>query len=43
MFTPHRVAGGPGNNIKLDKVRITSGTFVVSGERFKIEDKYTDP
>ena len=43
MFTPHRVAGGPGRDIELDKVRITIGTFVASGERFKIEDQYTEP
>ena len=43
MFTPHRVAGGPGQTIKLEKVRITIGTFVASGERFKTEDGYTEP
>ena len=43
MFTPHRVAGRPGQNDKLQKVRITIGTFVASGEQFKIEDQYSEP
>ena len=43
MFTPHRVSGGPGRDIKLDKARVTIGTFVASGEQFKIEDQYTEP
>ena len=43
MFTPHRVAGGPGRDIKLTKIRVTIGTFVASGEKFKIIDNYTEP
>ena len=43
MLTPRRVSGGPGRDIKLEKARITIGTFVASGERFKIEDQYTEP
>ena len=43
MFTPHRVAGGPGRDIKLTKTRVTIGTFVASGEQFKIIDHYTEP
>ena len=43
MFTPHRVAGGPGRDIKLKKTRVTIGTFVASGEHFKIVDQYTEP
>ena len=43
MFTPHRLAGGPGQDVKLENVRITIGTFVASGEQFKIEDQYTEP
>ena len=43
MLTPHRVAGGAGPSVKLEKVRITIGTFVASGEQFKIEDQYTEP
>ena len=43
MFTPHRIAGGPGRDIKLEKIRVTVGTFVVSGEQFKIVDQYTEP
>ena len=40
LFTPHRVAGGPGKDIKLEKSRVTVGTFVGSGEKFRIEDRY---
>jgi len=43
MFTPHRVAGGPGRDIKLMKTRTTTGKFVTSGEEFKIIDHYTEP
>ena len=43
MFTPHCVAGGPGRDQKLNKSRTTSGTFVASGEQFKIVDSYTEP
>ena len=43
MFTLHRVAGGPGRDIKLTKTRVTIGTFVASGEQFKIIDHYTEP
>ena len=43
MFTPHRVSGGPGRGIKLEKARITIGTFVESGEQIKIQDQYTEP
>jgi hypothetical protein len=37
------VAGGPGRDIKLTKTRVTIGTFVASGEEFKIIDHYTEP
>jgi hypothetical protein len=43
MFMPHRVAGGPGRDIKLTKTRVTIGKFVASGEEFKIIDHYTEP
>ena len=43
MFTPHRVAGGPARDKKLNKSRVTTGNFVVSGEKFRIEDQHTDP
>ena len=43
MFTPHRVAGGPGRDIKLAKTRTTIGKFVASGEQFEIIDHYTEP
>ena len=40
MFTPHRVAGGPGANVLLEGTRVTSGTYVASGKTFKIVDSY---
>ena len=43
LFTPRRVASGPGQDIKLEKSRITTGTFVTSGEQFKIEDQCREP
>ena len=43
LFTPHRVAGGPGKDQKLNKARTTTGRFVASGEEFKIVDCYTEP
>ena len=43
MFRPHRAAGGSARNKKLSKSRITTGTFVASGEKFRIEDQYTEP
>ena len=43
MFTPHRVADGPGRDIKLKKTRVIIGTTVGSGEQFKIVDQYTEP
>ena len=33
------VGGGPGKDIKLKKSRITIGTFVGSGEHFRIEGR----
>ena len=43
LFTPHRVAGGLGQDIKLGKSRITIGTFVACSEQFKIEGQCTEP
>ena len=40
MFTPHRVAGGPGKEVLLNKIRITNGTYVGTGESFQIIDDY---
>ena len=40
MFTPHRVAGGPGPDITLEGTRVTVGTYVASGRAFKIVDSY---
>ena len=41
MFTPHRVAGGPGGEVLLNKIRITNGTYVGTGEGFQIIDDYS--
>ena len=41
MFTPHRVAGGPGKEVALNRIRVTKGTFISSGEKFEIIDDYT--
>ena len=43
LFTPHRVAGGPGREVHLLKTRVTTGKFLNTGEEFRIEDRYTDP
>ena len=43
LFTPHRVAGGPGRGVQLHKSRVTTGMFPNTGEEFKIEDRYTEP
>ena len=43
LFTPHRVAGGPGRGVHLLKTRVTTGKFLNTGEEFRIEDRYTDP
>ena len=41
LFTPHRVSGGPTAEDKIEKGRITRGTFVRSGRTFVIEDDYS--
>ena len=43
LFTPHRVAGGPGREVHLLKTRVTTGKFLNTGEEFRSEDRYTDP
>ena len=42
MFTPHRVAGGPGHDTKLRKERTTRGTYLGTGKTFVIVDSYDD-
>ena len=42
LFTPHRVAGGPGREVALSTRRTTSGAFVGTGEKFVIIDDYDD-
>ena len=43
MFTPHRVAEGPDKQILLNKIRVTDGTYVGTGQPFQIIDDYTVP
>ena len=43
MFTPRRVAGGPGRGITLKGTRVTKGTYVASGRKFQITDFFDDP
>lgn len=40
MFTPHRVAGGHGSEVMLNRMRITNGTYVGTGEKFQVIDDY---
>jgi hypothetical protein len=41
LFTPMKVAGGPGTKTPLKKLRITRGKFLDSGRTFKIIDDWT--
>jgi hypothetical protein len=43
LFTPHRVAGGPGRDAIMLTKGITKGTYVGTGEEFTIVDDYADP
>ena len=43
LFTPHRVAGGPGRDAVMITKRISKGTFVRSRKEFTIIDDYADP
>jgi hypothetical protein len=43
LFTPHRVAGGPGRQTIIGGHRTTKGTYVGSGKQFVIVDDYHDP
>ena len=43
LFTPHRVAGGPGRDAIMITKRTTKGTYVGTGEEFTIVDDYADP
>ena len=42
LFTPFRVAKGPGKNIDLDAIRVTRGRYA-DGERFELRDRWQDP
>ena len=41
LFTPFKVAGGPGAKTSLKKIRITRGKYFTSGKTFKIIDDWT--
>jgi hypothetical protein len=41
LFTPHKVAGGPPSDAKIETSRITKGTFISSGKSFVIKDDYS--
>lgn len=43
LFTPYKVAGGPGKAIHLKKLRITRGRFFNTGKQFKIIDDWSLP
>ena len=43
LFTPYRVAGGPGREVMLSTRRTTSGAFVGTGEKFVIVDDFDEP
>ena len=41
MFTPHNVAGRPDDGIVLNKIRVTRGKYVGTGEGFELIDDYS--
>ena len=41
LFTPFKVAGGPGIKVPLKKLRITRGKFIASNKTFKIIDDWS--
>ncbi len=41
LFTPFKVAGGPGAKTALKRIRITRGKYFASGKTFKIIDDWT--
>ena len=43
LFTPHRVAGGPGRQTVIGGRRTTKGTYVGNGKQFVLVDDYHDP
>ena len=43
LFTPFKVAGGPDREIRMKRYRITSGTYIISGDKFKITDDWLKP
>ena len=43
LFTPFKVAGGPGKNCNLKKIRITRGKYFNNNKGFKIIDDWSVP
>ena len=43
LFTPFKVAGGPGKRSSLKRLRVTRGRFFSTGREFKIIDDWTVP
>ena len=43
LFTPFKVAGGPDRDIRMKRYRITTGTYINGGEKFKITDDWLKP
>ena len=41
LFTPFKVAGGPGSKVPLKKLRVTRGKFVSTNKTFKIIDDWS--
>ena len=41
LFTPFKVAGGPGAKSPLKKIRITRGKYIASGKSFKVIDDWS--
>ena len=41
LFTPYKVAGGPGNKVPLKRLRVTRGKLVATNKTFKIIDDWS--
>ena len=38
LFTPYKVAGGPDRDVRMKRYRVTTGTYTLGAEGFKITD-----
>ena len=43
LYTPYKVAGGPDRDVRMKRYRVTTGTYTLSGEGFKITDDSLKP